>query len=110
MSIICISVQISMPSAAVLGDLRRITGLGLLDLCTRLQQGQPLFEQDIFAGQPEAVFAQIRALLDALQRHACEPDITESGDAVSAQILRNLLQSSEEQAEETRRLDDLGHC
>nr|WP_186827491.1 hypothetical protein [Comamonas testosteroni] len=55
------------------------------------------------------MFAQIRALLDALQRHACEPDITESGHAVSAQTLRNLLQSSEAQAEEARRLDDLGY-
>ena len=54
------------------------------------------------------MFAQIRALLDVLQRHGCEPDIAESGHAMTVQILRNLLQSSEEQAEETRRLDDLG--
>lgn len=75
----------------------------------RLSAGKPVFDQELFFNRTEDVFAIARALLSALECAGHQPLVSEAGRPITPQILRNIFQASEEEAEELRRLDDLGH-
>lgn len=109
MSRVTISTAPCDPSASLVSDVRRITKLGVLDVRDRLSAGEPLFDQDLFGNRTEDVFAKARALLSALEYGGHQPLVSEAGRPITPQILRNIFQASEEEAEELRRLDDLGH-
>lgn len=68
-----------------------------------------MFDQELFFNRTEDVFAKARALLSALESAGHQPFVSEAGRPITPQILRNVFQASEEEAEELRRLDDLGH-
>jgi len=110
MSRVTISIARSDPSASLVGEVRRITGLGILEVHDRLSSGKPVFDQEIFFNRTEDVFAKARALLLVLESGGHQPLVSEAGRPITAQILRNIFEASEEEAEELRRLDDLGHA
>jgi hypothetical protein len=109
MSRVTISTAPCDPSASLVSDVRRITKLGVLDVRDRLSAGEPVFDQELFGNRTEDVFAKARALLSALEYGGHQPLVSEAGRPITPQILRNIFQASEEEAEELRRLDDLGH-
>ena len=109
MSRVTISTAPCDPSASLVGEVRRITNLGVLDVRDRLSTGKPVFDQEIFSNRTEDVFAKARALLSTLERDGHQPLVSEAGRSITPQILRNIFQASEEGAEELRQLDDLGH-
>ena len=110
MSRVTISIARCDPSASLVGEVRRITGLGILEVHDRLSSGKPVFDQEIFFNRTEDVFAKARALLWVLESGGRQPLVSEAGRPITAQILRNIFEASEEEAEELRRLDDLGHA
>ncbi|WP_093433745.1 hypothetical protein [Variovorax sp. 770b2] len=109
MSRVTISTAPCDPSASLVSEVRRITNLGVLDVRDRLSAGKPVFDQELFFNRTEDVFAKARALLSALECGGHQPLVSEAGRPITPQILRNIFQASEEDAEELRRLDDLGH-
>lgn len=109
MSRVTISTAPCDPSASLVSEIRRITKLGVLDVRDRLSTGKPVFDQALFSDRTEDVFAKARAVLSALERGGHRPLVSEAGRPITPEILRNILQASEEGAEELRRLDDLGH-
>jgi len=110
MSHVTISIAPCDPSVSLVGEVRRITNLGILEVRDRLSTGKPVFDQELFFNRTEDVFAKARALLSALERGGHQPLVSEAGRPITPQILRNIFQASEEEAEELRRLDDLGHA
>ncbi|BEP50767.1 MULTISPECIES: hypothetical protein [Variovorax] len=109
MSRVIVSTAPCDPSASLVSEVRRITNLGVLDVRDRLSAGKPVFDQELFFHRTEDVFAKALALLSALERAGHRPLVSEAGRPIAPQILRNIFQASEEEAEEFRRLDDLGH-
>jgi len=109
MSRVTISTAPCDPSASLVSEIRRITKLGVLDVRDRLSTGKPVFDQALFSDRTEDVFAKARAVLAALERGGHRLLVSEAGRPITPEILRNILQASEEGAEELRRLDDLGH-
>ena len=69
------------PSASLVSEVRRITNLGFSTCETVFPPGSPCSTRSFFSIEQKT----------------------------SSQILRNIFQASEEDAEELRRLDDLGH-
>ncbi|MDM0078513.1 hypothetical protein QTH90_29185 [Variovorax sp. J2P1-59] len=98
------------PSVSLVGDVRRITNLGVLEVRRRLLEGEPLFDQELFGNRAEDVFAKARALLSAIEDGGHQPLLAEAGRPITPQTLRNIFQASEDEGEELRRLDDLGHA
>ena len=54
-------------------------------------------------------FTRVRRLLAILQDFGVEPFVWESGHPISARILLNIMQASDDSAAEFERLSDLGH-
>jgi hypothetical protein len=109
MSRVTISIAPRDPSVSLVGDVRRITGLGVLDVRRRLSEDEPVFDQELFGNRAEDVFARARALLSAIENGRHQPLVTEAGRPITPQTLRNIFQASEDEAQELGRLDDLGH-
>jgi hypothetical protein len=110
MSRVTISTAPCGASASLVNAVRRITNLRVLEVRDRLSSGEPVFDQELFGNRTEDVFAKARALLSALEQYGHQPLVTEAGRPITPQTLRNIFQTSEEQAQELRRLDDLGHA
>ena len=51
----------------------------------------------------------MRRLLTILQDFDVEPSVWESGHPISAEILLNIMQASDDSVAEFERLNDLGH-
>lgn len=110
MSRVTISTAPCVASASLVSAVRRITNLGVLEVRDRLSAGEPVFDQELFGNRTEDVFAKARALLSALKSFGLQPLVNEAGQPITARTLRNIFQASEDEAEELRRLDDLGHA
>jgi len=110
MSRVTISITPCEPSVSLVGDVRRITNLGVLEVRHRLSEGEPVFDQELSGNRAEDVFAKARALLSAIEDGGHQPLVTEAGRPITPQTLRNIFQSSEDEAQELRWLDDLGHA
>ena len=109
MSRVTISTAPCDASISLVSAVRHITKLGILEVRHRLSAGEPLFEEELFGNRSEDVIAKARALLSALEQSGHQPLVTEGGSSITPKILRNIFQSSEEDAEELRRLDGFGH-
>ena len=106
---ISISVEPCKPPASLISEVRCVAKLGILEVRNRPSCGQPVFEQDLYAYPEENTFSTIRTLLSIFESYGFEPIVRENGRLISAQHMRNMLQTSDETREQLRQLDDLGH-
>jgi hypothetical protein len=109
MSRITIAASRDVADANLVRALRSITGESVSAIAEALKSGGVLFDVDLFARPAVEQFSMVRRVLEALQSANVQPLVHEDGRLISAEILRNIMQSSEQEEAEFERLSDLGH-
>ena len=109
MILIQIAVTGGTPSSEVVSAIRRITGWPIAKIVEAIRSEEPIYEKDFLARPRETVFAEMRQLLDVIEECFLRLRVSENGREISAEILRNMMRSSEESARHLRELDELGH-
>jgi len=109
MSVISITVLGGSKSGAVVKAVRSLTKASIAEVTWALETEAPVFEREIFDNEIEETFALVRGLLDQSKELNLSLAIEEDGVAISPQILRNIMSSSDEIGLEVRRLDEFGH-
>ncbi len=109
MSVISIAILGNTAPAQLVKRIRPITGASISEILDALRSGAPIFEREIFGNDTEEVFGLIRSLLEQLEQANVPLLVKEDEFVISPQILRNIMESSEETDAHLRELDDLGH-
>ncbi len=108
-NMISIAVPIQAPSAAVVSAIRAVTGASIDAIARAVESGEPIYKCVLSDRPREKTFADIRQLVADLGRLGVSLRIAENGSTISSEVLLNILRSSEQDAEQLRQLDDLGH-
>lgn len=95
--------------ASLVGRLRTLVEGPIGWIAVALAEGQPLFDADLLARPREETFARLRSLLHVLETAGASIEVAENGRAISAEVLRNIMEASEESAACAARLDEIGH-
>jgi hypothetical protein len=109
MSHIVISTQGGISNTKLVDDLGTCVPGGIGQIAASLRNGTPLFDGDLFQSPQLEQFTRVRRLLTILHDFGVEPFVWESGHPISAQILLNIMQASDDSVAEFERLSDLGH-
>ena len=109
MSHIVISTQDGISNTQLVHALGTCVPGGIGHIASSLRNGTPLFDGELFQGPRLEQFTRVRRLLAILQDFGVEPFVWESGHPISARILLNIMQASDDSAAEFERLSDLGH-
>ena len=109
MSHIVISTQDGISNTQLMHALGTCVPGGIGHIASSLRNGTPLFDGELFQGPRLEQFTRVRRLLAILQDFGVEPFVWESGHPISARILLNIMQASDDSAAEFERLSDLGH-
>lgn len=97
-------------SLPLVAAIRATTGRSVADISRAIVEGSPLFDGEIFARPREETVAKVFALLNCLDQMGVRPIIKENERAISREVLRNIVVSSEESMAQSAELDDLGHA
>ena len=109
MSHIVISTQDGISNTQLVHALGTCVPGGIGHIASSLRNGTPLFDGELFQGPRLEQFTRVRRLLAILQDFGVESFVWESGHPISARILLNIMQASDDSAAEFERLSDLGH-
>ena len=109
MSQIVISTQGGISDTRLVHALGACVPGGIGHIASSLHTGAPLFDAELFHAARSEQFSRVRRLLTTLDDFGVEPLVWESGHPISATILLNIMQASDESAAEFDRLSDLGH-
>ena len=109
MSHIIISTQDGISNTQLVHALGTCVPGGIGHIASSLRNGTPLFDGELFQGPRLEQFTRVRRLLAILQDFGVESFVWESGHPISARILLNIMQASDDSAAEFERLSDLGH-
>ena len=109
MSRIVISTQGGISNTRLVRALGACVSGGIGHIASSLRNGNPLFDEELFQGLRSEQFTRVRRLLTILQDFDVEPSVWESGHPISAEILLNIMQASDDSVAEFERLNDLGH-
>lgn len=109
MPVISITVLGGSKSGTLVKAVRSLTKASIAEVTWALETEAPVLEREIFDNETEETFALVRGLLDQAEKLNLSVAIEEDGVAISPQILRNILTSSDEIGLEVRRLDEFRH-
>ena len=109
MSHISIALVDATPSRDVVEAVRSVTDAPIGTIVEAISHDRPIYEKELRARPQEDNFAAIRRLLENLEGLSLHLRILENGRDISAERLRNIMRSSEENERQLRELDELGH-
>lgn len=99
MSVIKIETNQPEAPAALVMRVRTALGCSLADARSVLAGAAPLFESEIFDNRFDELKVQLRELLAALESAAVPMAVSEDGSEITPEILRNILDSADEEYE-----------
>ncbi|UDL07151.1 hypothetical protein [Marinobacter sp. CA1] len=95
MSVISITVLGGSKSAAVVKAVRSLSKANIAEVTWALETEAPVFEHEIFDNEIEETIALVWKFLDNSEELSLSLAIEEDGAAISTQILRNIMLSSD---------------
>jgi hypothetical protein len=109
MARITIATRGGVTDKALVRALRKLTNASVAKIAGALRSGDPIFDAELFSRPQVEQFSRVRDILAALNTANVEAIVVEGDRPITAQILINIMRSSEEEAAEFERLSELGH-
>lgn len=105
-SLVSVFIPVGEPAFPVVAAVRSITHESIERIRRSAARGLPVYEAKIFGNAHDERAAEIRKLLVEFDRLHVVPRIVRNADIISAQVLLNILETSDEIARDIEREDD----
>ena len=109
MILISIAAVGATPSADVVNAIRSVTGAPIASILKAIRNDAVIYERDFLARPRESTFSEMRQLIQNLEELSLSLRVRENGREIWAEILKNMMRSTEESDQHLRDLDELGH-
>jgi len=84
---------------AVVRCLRPVTGQSIAEIRKAIDEGSPLFQQELFFNNHDEIADRLRRILANFDDAAVACDVYEDEHQISATVLRNILDARDQRAQ-----------